>query len=54
MIIYSGIKSGFIDDLDNGVLEEKIDSAMEQRFGRHAPESEIRSWRNSQIGRAHV
>ena len=47
MIIYSGIKSGFIDDLDNGVLEEKIDSAMEQRFGRHAPESEIRSWRNS-------
>ncbi len=47
MIIYSGIKTGFIDDLDNGVLEEKIDSAMEQRFGRHAPESEIRSWRNS-------
>ncbi len=47
MIIYSGIKSGFIDDLYNGVLEEKIGSAMEQRFGRHAPQSEVRSWTNS-------
>ena len=47
MIIYSGTKDGFIDDLCNGILEEKIGSAMEERFGRHAPQSEVRSWSNS-------
>lgn len=47
MIIYSDTKSGFIDDIVNGVLDEKLESLMRCRFGRGSPESEVRAWRNS-------
>ncbi len=47
MIIYRNTKQGFIDDVFDGILVEKIDNDMRQRFGRIAPESEVRSWSNS-------
>ena len=47
MIIYSSTKSDFIDDIVNGVLDEKLESLMMSRFGRGTPESELRAWRNS-------
>ena len=47
MIIYSRTKSEFIDDILNGELENKIGSAVEERFGRHTPTSEMRAWTNS-------
>lgn len=47
MIIYDSTKSEFIDDIVNGVLDDKLESLMKERFGRGAPESELRAWRNS-------
>lgn len=47
MIIYNSTKSGFMDDIVNGVLDEKVESLMVERFGRRSPESEMRAWRNS-------
>lgn len=47
MIIYSRTKGEFIDDILNGELENKIGSAVEERFGRHTPTSEMRAWTNS-------
>lgn len=47
MIIYSRTKGEFIDDILNGELENKIGSAVEERFGRHTPASEMRAWTNS-------
>ena len=37
----------FINDILNGELERKIGSAVEERFGRHTPASEMRAWTNS-------
>lgn len=47
MIIYSRTKGEFLDDILNGELENKIGSAVEERFGRHTPASEMRAWANS-------
>ncbi len=47
MIIYQNNKGGFIEDVIGGVLEEKIEKIIENRFGRHTPHSEIRAWTNS-------
>ena len=47
MIIYSESKSTFLEDLVNGILDEKLESLMMSRFGRGTPESELRAWRNS-------
>ena len=47
MIIYSSSKSEFIDDIVNGVLDEKLESLMMSHFGHGTSESELRAWRNS-------
>ena len=47
MIIYRNTKGGFIEDVFDGRLVEKIDDSMRQRFGRSTPESEMRAWNNS-------
>ena len=47
MIIYSETKSGFLDDLVNGTLDDTLESRMRECFGRGTPESEMRAWRNS-------
>ena len=36
-----------MNDICDGVLEEKIDSAIREKFGRHTPKAEVRSWTNS-------
>lgn len=47
MIIYSRTKGEFIGDILRGELEDRIGSAIEERFGRHTPQSEVRAWTNS-------
>ncbi len=47
MIIYQNTKNGFIEDVFGGVLENKIEKEIENRFGRHTPQSEVRAWTNS-------
>ncbi len=47
MIIYQNTKDGFIEDVFGGVLEEKIEDVIENRFGRRTPQSEMRAWTNS-------
>ena len=47
MIIYSRTKDGFLDDLSRGVLEEELESAVSEKFGRHTPRPEYLAWRNS-------
>lgn len=47
MIIYSDTKSGFLDDILNGVLDEKLESLMTERFGKGTSDGELRAWRNS-------
>lgn len=46
MIIYSSTKSGFMEDITNGVLVEKIYKNFLEKIGRTG-KSEIRSWDNS-------
>lgn len=36
-----------MNDICDGVLEEKIDFAIREKFGRHTPKAEVRSWTNS-------
>lgn len=47
MIIYSRTKGEFIGDILHGELEDRIGSAIEERFGRRTPQSEVRAWTNS-------
>ena len=47
MIIYSDTKTGFLGDILDGVLDEKLESLMRERFGKGTPEGELRAWRNS-------
>lgn len=47
MIIYSETKDAFLKDIVSGVLDEKVENIILERFGRHTPEGELRAWRNS-------
>lgn len=47
MIIYSETKDTFLKDIVSGVLDEKVENLILERFGRHTPEGELRAWRNS-------
>lgn len=46
MIIYDSTKSGFMKDVSNGILIDKIYHNFKERIGRTS-KSEIRSWDNS-------
>jgi len=46
MLVYEGVKSSFIDDVDLDVITEKIYEKYKMHFGR-ANASEINSWKNS-------
>ena len=52
MIIYNETKDVFLEDLDSGILDEKLYNLVKDRFGRETPISEVRAWNNSlvQIG----
>ena len=47
MLVYSGIKTDFMRDVDDGVLAGKIKQSILEKMGRRTPDSEFRSWENS-------
>ncbi|MBR2750425.1 MAG: DUF2075 domain-containing protein [Clostridiales bacterium] len=47
MLVYSGIKTDFMRDVDDGVLAGKIKQTILEKMGRRTPDSEFRSWENS-------
>lgn len=46
MLVYEGIKLGFIDDVDLNRIVDKIYDKYKQFFGRTS-ESQLNSWKNS-------
>src|SRR5574344_896730 len=46
MLVYEGIKSGFINDVNLNLIVDKIYSKYKQFFGRTS-ESQLNSWKNS-------
>ena len=47
MIVYSSTKTGFSQDILDGVLVDKIEEAFFAHLGRHTSANEVRSWNNS-------
>ena len=44
MIIYENTKAGFSLDIFNGIIENKINNSMQEKTGKRASPSEVRSW----------
>lgn len=53
MIVYEAIKSEFIKDVESGFIDQKIQSLMMDKLGRHVSLNEVRSWSNS-LGQMHM
>jgi hypothetical protein len=49
MIVYSGTRLQFTDDVYSNVIEEKILEAFRLRTGQSTSKSEIDSWKNSML-----
>lgn len=47
MIVYSSTKTGFSQDILDGVLVDKIEDAFFAHLGRHTSYNEVRAWNNS-------
>lgn len=47
MLVYSGDKREFLDDVFNDQIVEKIEDCLLSRMGRTVGQSEMRSWQNS-------
>ncbi len=47
MIVYDGIKSDFIRNVEEGTIAEEIRQRVLEKMGRHTPPNEFRSWENS-------
>ena len=47
MLIYNGLKAGFMVDTENDVLETKLYNAIKNKMNRTTGLSELNSWRNS-------
>lgn len=47
MIIYENTKGGFVDDIRNGYIADKIEQRFKEHDIFHSNESEYRSWANS-------
>ena len=47
MLIYNGLKSDFMADTENDVLETKLYDTIKQKMNRSTGLSELKSWRNS-------
>lgn len=47
MIVYSGLKTDFLRDVDDQSLADKIKQTIHEKMGRKTPESEFKSWENS-------
>ena len=49
MLVYEGIKSGFINDVDLNLITNKILNRFKEVFHRSTGESEVNSWRESML-----
>ena len=47
MLVYSGIKTDFMRDVEEDSLAPKIQQTILEKMGRRTPDSEFRSWENS-------
>ena len=47
MLIYNGLKSDFMSDTENDVLETKLYDAIKNKMNRSTGLSGLNSWRNS-------
>ena len=47
MLVYSGIKTDFIQSVENGTLAEDIKQTILDKLGRRTSDNEYRSWENS-------
>ena len=49
MLVYEGVKSGFINDVDLNLITDKILNRFREVFHRSTSESEVNSWRESML-----
>ncbi len=49
MLIYENTKEGFMRDVDDDSLVDKIEDSLYEKMNRHSGEAEIHSWDNSLI-----
>lgn len=49
MLVYEGVKSGFINDVDLNLIADKILNRFKEVFHRNTSKSEIDSWRESML-----
>lgn len=47
MLIYNGLKTDFMADTENDILETKLYDAIKSKMNRTTSLSELNSWRNS-------
>ena len=47
MLVYSGIKTDFIQSVEDGTLAEEIKQTILDKLGRRTSDNEYRSWENS-------
>ncbi len=47
MLVYEGIKSGFINDVDLGIIADKIRNKYIEKIKRKPSAPEFNSWKNS-------
>ena len=49
MLVYEGVKTGFINDVDLNLITDKILKRFKEVFHRSTGESEVNSWRESML-----
>ena len=47
MIVYSGVKTDFMQSVDNDTIAIEIEAKIHELMGRKTPKAEFRSWENS-------
>ena len=47
MIVYDGLKTDFLNSVENDSIAIEIEQSILNKMGRHTPKSEFRSWENS-------
>ena len=47
MIVYDGVKSDFLDSVEQGTIANKIRYNIFEKMGRYTLENEFRAWENS-------
>ena len=54
MIVYQQVKTKFLSDVHDRVIEDVVSAAFLETTGRYAPDAEVRAWRESLTQMAHV